>query len=313
MAPTPAAQPLVLIAATREHALGGVVDTRRYAAVVQVPSAAQALEWARRLRPDAILLDAELPDMAGIEACRQLHADTGIGHNVPILILAADRPTPEQRVSALHAGAWDFLSFQESPDDFSLKLRAYVQAKRNIDVAFADTLVNPVAGLHSRPGLARRARELGALMARMHGALACVVFTLEADHVDPQTGGLILGAARISDVVGVLGPSEFAVLAPATDDVGAVHLARRVRGALSQGRGGEKPGGGAASLQVGYDAIANLTYSPADPVELLSRAGAAVRTGKPEPEAPWVRRYAEPGASPARATPPGLVLDKRRS
>src|SRR5438552_2217010 len=104
---------------------------------------------------------------------------------VPILIIATDKPTPEQRVAALRAGAWDFVRHPGDPEEVALKLQTYVQAKRNIDVAFAEGLIDPATGLHSRPGLARRARELGALMARTHGALARVVVMLAADAPAP--------------------------------------------------------------------------------------------------------------------------------
>ncbi|HET7296305.1 MAG TPA: hypothetical protein VFI66_04140, partial [Gemmatimonadales bacterium] len=72
------------------------------------------------------------------------------------------------------------------------------------------------------------------------------------------------------------------------------------------------------TLRVGYDAVANLTYAPTDPVDVLVRASAAVRSGVPEPGSPWVRRFdgapATPpgGALPSRVTPPAAVLDIRR-
>ena len=97
-------RPVVLIAAPDEHPLAKVSGGTRYA-LVQVHTGAGAIEQGHEVAPDLILLDAELPDMSGIDACRLLHSDVRIGHNVPILILASDKPTPEQRVAALHAGA----------------------------------------------------------------------------------------------------------------------------------------------------------------------------------------------------------------
>src|SRR6266581_896052 len=228
MAIAPGAPPIVLIASVEEHPLVGALERRRYA-VVQVQTGALAVEWARNFQPDAILLAADLPDMTGIDASRLLHADLRIGHNVPILIIASDRPTPEQRVAALRAGAWDFVRHPGDPEEVALKLQTYVQAKRNIDVAFAEGLIDPATGLHSRPGLARRARELGALMARTHGGLACVVFMLESDAHDMRAAGLLLHTARASDVVGSLGPGEFAALAPCTTRWEAAPCSRAVR------------------------------------------------------------------------------------
>src|SRR6266702_1909062 len=154
MSPTSAAPPVVLIAAPQEHSLGSVLKDTRYSAAVQVHTGTLALAWAPDLRPDTIILDADLPDMTGIDACRLLHNDLRIGHNVPILILATDKPTPEQRVTALRAGAWDVLRAPRDPAELWLTLETYVQAKQNIDIALAAGLVDPATGLHSRPALA---------------------------------------------------------------------------------------------------------------------------------------------------------------
>src|SRR5438876_11607336 len=200
IAPAP---PLILIATDPEHSLAGVLDGGRYA-VVQVNTGTLALECVRDVRPDLIIFDAELPDMSGIDACRLLQSDLRIGHTVPTLILAPDKPTPEQRVAALRAGVWDFLPYPPDPEELSLALQTYVQAKRSVDVALAAGLVDPATGLHSRSALARRARELGALMAREHGALACVVFALSSDLPVPKAGSLLAYPARLSDALGGL-------------------------------------------------------------------------------------------------------------
>lgn len=310
MVNAPTAPTIVLITVVRDHSLGRVLDTNGYA-VVQPASGTLALEWAREIRPDLIILDAQLPDMSGIDACSLFQNDPHIGRNVPVLIVTADKPTPEQRVTALRAGAWDFLRYPGDPAELSLKLQTYVQAKRNIDVALAEGPVDPATGLHSRSGLARRARELGALMSRSRGALACVVFAAEADPDDPKAGTLVAQSVRLSDIVGAWGPAEFAVLAPGTDDAGALKLAERVGGALREAvrRG---PRASWPTLRIGYDAVANLKYAPIDPVALLARAAAAVRSGRPEPECPWVSRFADAGTEPPpRLTAPRLVLDER--
>src|SRR5438046_4118094 len=237
-----------------------------------------------------------------------LHHDLLYINTLPILISATDKPTHDQRVTAIRAGAWDLLQFPLDPDDLSLKLQTFVHAKRSIDLALADAAVDPGSGLHSRPALARRARELGALMTRRHGGLACIVLDLDPDPADPQLGRLLVQTARVSDVVGALGPTEFALLAPATDEAGALKLVHRAAAALRGTVGGAASD---ASLRVGYDAVANLTYSPIDPVALLARAAAAVRNGKPEPDAPWVRRFE--GNVPFGAAVAVPALDKRRA
>lgn len=312
MSTTPAL-PVILIAAGRDRSPARVLGGNGYT-VIEAANGVRALERARQARPDLVLLDAELPDLTGLEACRLFRGEPNIGRNIPILLVNSGAATPDQRVAALRAGVWDFVRYPGDPDELALKVEIYLQAKRNIDASLAEGLVDPATGLHSRPGLARRARELGALMARHHGALACVVFAVDAQH-GPRVASLVAQTARVCDVVGALAPGEYAVLAPGTSDTGVVRLAQRVAAAMvaapTAGPVSVATGNG-GGLLVGYDAVANLKYSPIDPVALLGRAASAVRNGRPERGLPWVRRFdvnAEEVRTGARSTPPGLVLE----
>jgi len=65
---------------------------------------AEALEQARRHRPDLVVLDLMMPGIDGLEVCRQLRADT----TLPILMLTARSGTAD-RVRGLDTGADDYL------------------------------------------------------------------------------------------------------------------------------------------------------------------------------------------------------------
>jgi len=307
-------RPVVLIAVAEEQSLSRALPAHEYAAL-EVHGGKLAIACAADLQPDMIIVGADLPDMSGIEACRALQGDLRLGHGVPIVLLGPAKPTPELRVAALRAGAWDVLSEPADAAELSFKLRTYVQAKRNIDLALADGLVDPMTGIHSRPVLARRARELGALMSRVHGALACVMFDLQTGPAGHDAAGLVVRMARVCDVVGAWSPTEIALLAPAINDAGAVHLARRVAVALGvTTEAGQIVAG--SILRAGYDAVGNFTYSPVDPVELLARAAAAVRSGTPDPCYPWLRRFNGKGirdSDPSRTVMAGLIPEKRRN
>jgi DNA-binding response OmpR family regulator len=69
----------------------------------------QALDLARRLRPDLIILDLMLPKLDGIEVCRTLRreSDAAIG-DVPIIMLTA-RDEEVDRVVGLELGADDYV------------------------------------------------------------------------------------------------------------------------------------------------------------------------------------------------------------
>lgn len=287
---SPAAPPVVLLVLAKEQWVAHALRGNRFA-VVQIHTATLARELARDLRPDAIIVESELPDMSGLDACRLLRSDLDVGHCVPILMAGPEKPTPEDRVTALRAGIWAFLRQREDAKDLPLTLEAHIRAKRSIDSALAENAPDPAAALHGRAVLARRVRELGGLMARKHGALACVVLATDAASTDPTLPSRVARALRISDVVGLLSSTGIAVLAPGTDHQGAAILARRLAGILSvetADRAALVPG---STLRVGYDAVANLKYSPIDPVDLLVRADAAVQAGVAEPGTPWLRRF----------------------
>jgi two-component system cell cycle response regulator len=75
---------------------------------IQAADGTEAVEIARRERPKLILLDLNLPDISGVEVCRQLRADLQTRH-IPIIIVTSsgDRVS---RLRALEAGADDFLT-----------------------------------------------------------------------------------------------------------------------------------------------------------------------------------------------------------
>ncbi len=87
--------------------------------VVTAADGVEALEVARRERPELILLDIMLPELSGYEVCRILRKETA----VPIMMLTA-RTEDVDRVVGLEIGADDYV-----PKPFSMReLLARVRA-----------------------------------------------------------------------------------------------------------------------------------------------------------------------------------------
>ncbi len=315
---TPTASPAIILTAIARKRWAAAVLGESGHTIIAAPSGAMALELAHDIRPDVVVIEADLPDIPGIELCRQMRADPAIGRNVPIILLVPDKPTPEQRVTALLAGAWEFLRVPGDRDEILLKLQTCIEAKRNIDAALADGFADASSGLHNQSGLMRRARQLEALMARMHAPMACIVVEIDMDEPDPEAAGVIARAARASDIVGELSASKFAVLAPATDGAGAVLLASRLIAAFGEWVGGRSAQRGLPaarwSLRAGYDAVANAMYTPFDPAVLVARAVSAVQRGALEPGHQNVRRYAPTAqGEPQPRVPETVSSGPRRS
>lgn len=68
----------------------------------------QAIEMAKRILPDVILLDVMMPGMTGFEVCQRIRSDPQVAE-IPIIVLTAldDR---ESMLTALKSGADDFIS-----------------------------------------------------------------------------------------------------------------------------------------------------------------------------------------------------------
>lgn len=308
--------PLALVAGEEDGSAGWIEDglSSNGFAVLRTPTGQYAITRARTTNPDVILTEAVLPDMSGLELCRTLREDPRISKSTPLLVTTPHTPTREQRIEALRAGAWECLGRGTDPTELVLKLRALMRAKLDADRARAEGLLDASTGLYNRQGMARRVQEMGSQAFREHGSLACVVLALdlETDAVangDAAAATILRSvqamktAGRLSDVVGRLGPTEFAVIAPATDPQGAVRLAERLVLAIRESAASSKERLPLRQVRVGYEAVTNVGYAPIQPVDLLVRATTALRRGTAVAGSSWIRRYDEGPTPPGAGAP----------
>jgi DNA-binding NarL/FixJ family response regulator len=102
--------------------------------VGEASNGAQAIEQARSVQADVVLMDIRMPDMDGIEATERITADDGLD-GVKILILTTFE-TDELVLAALRAGASGFLGKGVEPG-------ALLEAIRT--VAAGEQLLSPAA------------------------------------------------------------------------------------------------------------------------------------------------------------------------
>ncbi|MBL9100432.1 MAG: response regulator [Myxococcales bacterium] len=77
--------------------------------VLECATGGEALECARKLRPDLMILDLKLPDIHGTEVCRQLKADPATA-SLAILQTSATFVSIEDKIHGLEHGADAFLA-----------------------------------------------------------------------------------------------------------------------------------------------------------------------------------------------------------
>ena len=90
--------------------------------VVEASDGAEALILARRIKPDLVLLDVQMPRLDGLEVCRQLRRESDFARTPIIMLTAAGQQA--DRARGLGAGADEYLTKPFSP----LALLALVEA-----------------------------------------------------------------------------------------------------------------------------------------------------------------------------------------
>jgi diguanylate cyclase (GGDEF)-like protein len=243
------------------------------------------LAW--RTHPDAIVIDSGMTDVSGIEVCRLLRRDARFSVSTPIIVTTAGPAARADRLEAYRAGAWEYCSDPIDADQLLLKLETFIASKRELDQCHDDSLLDRDTGLYNVRGLTRRAQELGADASRRQAPLACVAVSAvpnapvdEADlhevahRIAEHLGDIFRRTARVSDVIGHLGRSEFGIIAPATAASGAVRLVERIQETVHSA---PFTGDQQIRLRAGYCAVPNFAESSVDAVELLLRAATALR------------------------------------
>jgi len=105
-------------------------------------TAAEALELARSLEPDVVLLDLMLPDGSGLDVCRELRRTS----KVPIIVVTA-RGDEADRVVGLELGADDYVVKPFSARELVARIRAVLRRTEALAEPPADEVlrVGPLA------------------------------------------------------------------------------------------------------------------------------------------------------------------------
>ncbi len=107
----------------------------------------QALQLARNVKPDAIILDLMLPGISGLEVCRSLKSDKNT-RDIPIIMLTA-RGEEEDIVKGLETGADDYVTKPFSPKVLVARLKSVL--RRN-EQNKSDTDIIDYQGIRIDPG-----------------------------------------------------------------------------------------------------------------------------------------------------------------
>lgn len=186
---------------------------------VRVMTGEDAMDQARALRPDLVVLDLMLPGTDGVEVCRRLRADSRTA-GVGIIMLTA-RTLRADRLAGLAAGADDYVDKPFDPEELLARVEAALRRARSLRGA------SPLTGLPGNFEIQARLDDriaAGRPFALLHADLDA--FKAYNDHYGFVRGdaAIVFTARLIEEAVlsvgadesflGHIGGDDFAVVAP---------------------------------------------------------------------------------------------------
>ena len=101
--------------------------------VIEASTGREGIDAAASSQPALIVLDLGLPDIAGLEVCREIRQWS----SAPILVLSA-RHSDREKVALLDAGADDYVTKPFSTSEFQARVRAQLRRSRMNPLSVGD-------------------------------------------------------------------------------------------------------------------------------------------------------------------------------
>lgn len=127
------------------------------ARVMEASTGAEGLDIAATQLPGLIILDLGLPDVGGVDVCRELRKHT----TAPIIILSA-RHSDQEKVKLLDVGADDYITKPFSTIEFQARARAQLRRARQAPVENLDSplRIDQLIIDFAKPQLTREGRNV---------------------------------------------------------------------------------------------------------------------------------------------------------
>ncbi|SDI50825.1 putative bifunctional diguanylate cyclase/phosphodiesterase [Pseudomonas panipatensis] len=180
----------------------------------------QAIALAKRIRPDLVLLDIEMPGMDGFEVCQQLKADPKLADTAIIFVTAYNQVAHELR--ALHLGGVDFISKPMNVPVARARIRTHVRLRQMARILAKQ---DPLTNLPNRALLAERIDQAIDSARGSHQRVAMLLLDLDnfkaindaeghsvGDAILKSVAQRLLGHGRLVDSISRPGGDEFILL-----------------------------------------------------------------------------------------------------
>jgi DNA-binding NarL/FixJ family response regulator len=145
--------------------LASLLGAASFTVIGQVDDGAAAVEAALALRPDVVLLDADMPDMTGLEALRRIRAKWP---EAQVVILTGTEEDA-QLLEAVDSGARGYLSKNLNAEEFIRMLRGLAQGEAALTRQTTGRLLNVITRLNHRAANDLTEREVELLRLLVEG------------------------------------------------------------------------------------------------------------------------------------------------
>jgi two-component system cell cycle response regulator len=219
--------------------------------VVQAVDGESALTQCALTRPDAILLDIEMPGLDGNQVLERLKSDPELS-DIPVVFLTG-RTSTEDMVAGLRAGAHDYLKKPFDPAELIARIGGAVRIKRLQDELHLrneqlDRLsrIDGLTGVYNRRHLDEQLLIESKTASRHDRPMAVLMLDIDhfkqvndreghpaGDRVLQEFARRLQATVRAGTVVGRWGGEEFLVIAPQTNIGEAKMLGERIRLAIA--------------------------------------------------------------------------------
>ncbi|SLM28350.1 Response regulator receiver modulated diguanylate cyclase [Desulfamplus magnetovallimortis] len=137
-------------------------------------SGKKAIELARSIRPDIILLDIVMPEMDGYEVCERLKSEKSLS-DIPVIFISAKNQVGDE-TRGLDLGAVDYITKPVSPPILKARIRNHLKlsnAMKELKLLYSMALdASPLTGLPGNNSIAKRIESALAKNEKI-----CVVYT----------------------------------------------------------------------------------------------------------------------------------------